>query len=526
MEQQAGGGLTRWEWWRGVAIAAVVVSLVVGVAELGQYLQTSLGFDKAYFLVYVNTTFVSSLLWIEFLRFLVLDRRQRRGQEEGRGRRGFLMLLGSGMEEDTPVNESNDEDVEVRKTLSSRKEKAEEEKSKLLPSSPQIQEEQAGDEGNDKTFRGAGAAFSALRGVWERFLAHVVAATDGVSLKRLALAAIPLTVFWWLANYCYTLSLPLTSVASILSIEQASTIFVYILSVIFLREKITLIKVMAVVVCIGGVVLIAFGDDEGSKHDSSSSSSASSSETKQKPLLGDIIVVFSAIGGACYMVFYKRVLCSGGGGGLGLPAVNVLLGCVGLCNALFAWPGLVWFFVSFALYGVCSSKTSHADNSELHGMGAIRAANISIHSARCPGQSLPLRDVQLPAELRHSGNVTAVHAHSHHVLRASQLSGAVDPLPRGASPFGAELDTAAGRVIGVGWLCGFLCCEPTNFAAGRRGADNDNDDDEWIDGQARRERWGDRRGDCGCAGRQMKVKHCVRFSVSMTCTEICTSCQG
>ncbi|KAL6076964.1 EamA domain-containing protein [Balamuthia mandrillaris] len=341
MEQQAGGGLTRWEWWRGVAIAAVVVSLVVGVAELGQYLQTSLGFDKAYFLVYVNTTFVSSLLWIEFLRFLVLDRRQRRGQEEGRGRRGFLMLLGSGMEEDTPVNESNDEDVEVRKTLSSRKEKAEEEKSKLLPSSPQIQEEQAGDEGNDKTFRGAGAAFSALRGVWERFLAHVVAATDGVSLKRLALAAIPLTVFWWLANYCYTLSLPLTSVASILSIEQASTIFVYILSVIFLREKITLIKVMAVVVCIGGVVLIAFGDDEGSKHDSSSSSSASSSETKQKPLLGDIIVVFSAIGGACYMVFYKRVLCSGGGGGLGLPAVNVLLGCVGLCNALFAWPGLI-----------------------------------------------------------------------------------------------------------------------------------------------------------------------------------------
>lgn len=45
-----------------------------------------------------------------------------------------------------------------------------------------------------------------------------------------------------------------------MSLEQATTIFVFILSVVVLKETISISKVSSVTICIIGVITIAIGD--------------------------------------------------------------------------------------------------------------------------------------------------------------------------------------------------------------------------------------------------------------------------
>lgn len=52
----------------------------------------------------------------------------------------------------------------------------------------------------------------------------------------------------------------MTNIASSMSLEQATTIFVFILSVVVLKEPVTVIKVISVIICVVGVILIAIGD--------------------------------------------------------------------------------------------------------------------------------------------------------------------------------------------------------------------------------------------------------------------------
>jgi drug/metabolite transporter (DMT)-like permease len=57
----------------------------------------------------------------------------------------------------------------------------------------------------------------------------------------------------------------MTNAASALSIEQATTVFVFILSAVLLAETVTWPKVIAVALTIGGVIMIAFGDASSEK---------------------------------------------------------------------------------------------------------------------------------------------------------------------------------------------------------------------------------------------------------------------
>lgn len=52
-----------------------------------------------------------------------------------------------------------------------------------------------------------------------------------------------------------------------MSLEQSTTIFVFILSVIFLKEPITIQKILSVIVCIIGVIFIAIGDQLNSEEE-------------------------------------------------------------------------------------------------------------------------------------------------------------------------------------------------------------------------------------------------------------------
>lgn len=168
------------------------------------------------------------------------------------------------------------------------------------------------------------------------------------------LYALPLTVLWFCANYlfvctpsttlfrcrcvartwadvCQAIALSMTNIASSMSLEQSTTIFVFILSVLLLGEKVTWLKLGGVGVCIMGVVYIALGDQLADE--------SGDSFTEGSALLGDALVIASAVAASTYMVTYTKLLRNLP---LAIPAVNALLGCIGIWNTLLFWPGLVW----------------------------------------------------------------------------------------------------------------------------------------------------------------------------------------
>jgi len=127
------------------------------------------------------------------------------------------------------------------------------------------------------------------------------------------------TIYWYLANYLFAWGIAYTNVASSLTIEQLATVFVFILSVIFLKEVATIGKILSVIICIGGVIIVAFSDRKNINEGID-------------PLKGDLLIVGSCCATAAYMVTYKRVV-----GHTDVASVNTLLGFIGLCNCFFLW---------------------------------------------------------------------------------------------------------------------------------------------------------------------------------------------
>mmetsp|Transcript_4815 Transcript_4815/g.14694 ORF Transcript_4815/g.14694 Transcript_4815/m.14694 type:complete len:542 (-) Transcript_4815:2025-3650(-) len=154
---------------------------------------------------------------------------------------------------------------------------------------------------------------------WPLFVQEVRTATK-MPLRRLFLYSIPFSLCWMAANYVFVMGLPLTNVASSLTLEQCTTVWVFLLSVLFLRERVTVLKVLSVLICLSGVTMVAFGDQSGLSEG-------------EAPLLGDALIVASTFASALYMCFYKLCLRH-----LGFPAVNVLLCFIGISAVLCTWP--------------------------------------------------------------------------------------------------------------------------------------------------------------------------------------------
>lgn len=99
--------------------------------------------------------------------------------------------------------------------------------------------------------------------------------------------------------------------------------FVFLLSVLLLKETITVTKVVSVLLCVVGVIVLSIGDISSSK--------------TSNPLLGNILTVFSAIFAAFYMVLYARLYTAK----QSFVSVLIWLSCIGT-NCLFIfWPILV-----------------------------------------------------------------------------------------------------------------------------------------------------------------------------------------
>lgn len=146
---------------------------------------------------------------------------------------------------------------------------------------------------------------------------------SGYSLFRLWALSVPFTVLWLAANSLFTLALPLTNLASVISLEQASLIFVFFLSICFVKEKITIMKICSVIVCTGGVIFIALSDSANLRGG-------------KDAVVGDLLIIGSTMATALYMVFYSKYV-----GQVPIFVIFTFLGCIGLTNLVFWWIGIV-----------------------------------------------------------------------------------------------------------------------------------------------------------------------------------------
>ncbi|KAL0654909.1 hypothetical protein Bca4012_075493 [Brassica carinata] len=101
---------------------------------------------------------------------------------------------------------------------------------------------------------------------------------------RVAKVSLVICPFWFLAQLTFNLSLKYTTVTSNTILSSSSSPFTFLVSLIFLGEKFTWLKLVSVLLCMSGTIIVSLGDSE-----------SNSTTTAKNPLLGDVLSL---------MVFY------------------------------------------------------------------------------------------------------------------------------------------------------------------------------------------------------------------------------
>jgi drug/metabolite transporter (DMT)-like permease len=149
--------------------------------------------------------------------------------------------------------------------------------------------------------------------------------TKDLTLLRLFLSCLVLTVLWVSSGYMWFVGLSMTSVSNSSAIYQCASFFVFIFSFLCLNEKANLSKTMAVLVSMAGVFLISYVGASGTK-----------SEEFPHELEGNFYMLGSAFTWGLYEVFYKKFI-----GDAKLDLVNMYMMVMGLINVFLLWPILV-----------------------------------------------------------------------------------------------------------------------------------------------------------------------------------------
>ncbi|RZC94093.1 hypothetical protein C5167_016787 [Papaver somniferum] len=143
---------------------------------------------------------------------------------------------------------------------------------------------------------------------------------------RTAKVSLLLCPFWFLAYLTFNLSLKYTTVTSITILSNTSSLFAFLLSLCFLGEKFTWIKLISILLCMGGSVIVSVGDMESGLN-----------ATAIKPLLGDILSVVSASLYASFLcIFRKQIPVDDAESGR--VSILQLYGYLGLLNTVIFLP--------------------------------------------------------------------------------------------------------------------------------------------------------------------------------------------
>ena len=150
-----------------------------------------------------------------------------------------------------------------------------------------------------------------------------------------------LAFLYGVPNVAWAMAVERVSVSLNIGTQQASIVFVFFFSVIFLGDKVRLAPVVATIVCLGGVVLFAIGLREakevpgGDSNVTGGGGGVGGGGQQQPATIADyIILAVFPIGIATFDVAFKKWSAD-------LKAVEevcVLTGTVGLVNALTLWP--------------------------------------------------------------------------------------------------------------------------------------------------------------------------------------------
>ncbi|XP_065678037.1 solute carrier family 35 member F4 isoform X1 [Hydra vulgaris] len=127
---------------------------------------------------------------------------------------------------------------------------------------------------------------------------------------------LPFCVLWLLTNYLYYLSLEKLLPGTTTAVFSSSSCFVYIFSLIFLKDSFYVIRLISILLSIGGIVVFSYTLGFGSVN-----------------TYGILYIVLSSIGAASYQVSFKRVI--GSPSGCQVALFLTVLGS--LCFLLF-WP--------------------------------------------------------------------------------------------------------------------------------------------------------------------------------------------
>ena len=187
---------------------------------------------------------------------------------------------------------------------------------------------------------------------------------------RVSLIVCPL---WFLANWTYYMSLAMTSVTSSTIIATTSTLFSFILSVIFIGENFTLFKLLGVVFCMIGTILVTLDDQSADDDDDDGGGSSDVSRLLSgadcdddgstvtggvgEHVAGDIVALFSAVMYSCYTVVIRKCVPDDD-----TVAMPLMFGYLGLFNAVLIAPVLILMALVF------SRGMFHNFNGEVFGL--------------------------------------------------------------------------------------------------------------------------------------------------------------
>ncbi|CAL0302759.1 unnamed protein product [Lupinus luteus] len=152
---------------------------------------------------------------------------------------------------------------------------------------------------------------------------------------RVAKVSLLVCPFWFFAQLTFNLSLKYTTVTSNTILSSASSLFTFLVSLAFLGERFTWLKLFSVLLCMGGTIIVSLGDSENGL-----------STVASNPLLGDILALVSAGLYAAYITLIRKNLPEDDGKS-GEASMAQFLGYLGLFNILIFLPvALILHFTS------------------------------------------------------------------------------------------------------------------------------------------------------------------------------------
>lgn len=143
---------------------------------------------------------------------------------------------------------------------------------------------------------------------------------------RTAKVSLLICPFWFFAQLSFNLSLKYTTVTSNTILSTSSSLFTFFMSLFFLGETFTWVKLVSVLLCMGGTIIVSLGDSESGV-----------SAIATNPVLGDVLALASAGFYAVYITLIRKKIPDEDDN-VGKPSMAQFLGFLGLFNLLIFLP--------------------------------------------------------------------------------------------------------------------------------------------------------------------------------------------